>query len=180
MLPVPVLVRRADALCIDALTGELAPGSTLRALGGVVLPSELGASGVARIVEAFQRWIAGYREHVELTHGYGTSRLRFTGPTPATRWASQLDALDAAARKAHGVAFASATPAQREQLVRTALADIRLDRMPSIADAQHVAVALLAYFYSSSEATDLCYQARIGKERCRPLAQAPVNPQVSE
>jgi hypothetical protein len=43
--------------------------------------------------------------------------------------------------------------------------------MPSVADASHVAVALLAHFYESPAAGDLCYEARIGRQTCRPLAQ---------
>jgi hypothetical protein len=124
------------------------------------------------VVQGFQRWIAGYREHAELTHGYGTSRIRFTGPTPATRWASQLDELDAAARRRHGKPFAQLAPSNAEALVRDVLAGEALDRLPSVVDAKHVAIALLAYFFDSSEATDLCYGALIGRQTCRPLAQS--------
>jgi hypothetical protein len=143
------------------------------ALGTVVLPSELGAAGVARVVSAFQRWIAGYREHAEIVHGYGTSRIRYTGATPATRWASQLDALDASARAAKpGRTFADLSPAEREPLVRAALVGERIDRMPAVADANHIAVALLAFFYDSPEATDLCYEAQIAPQTCRPLSRS--------
>ena len=38
------------------------------------------------------------------------------------------------------------------------------------------AVALLAHFYASPAATDLCYEARIGKDTCRPLAQSSRKP----
>jgi hypothetical protein len=88
-----------------------------------------------------------------------------------TRWTSQLDALDSAAQSKHGRPFKSATIAQRADLVREALKGERLDRMPNVAEANHVAVALLAHFYESSAAADLCYEARIGRETCRPLAQ---------
>ena len=80
-----------------------------------------------------------------------------------TRWTTQLDALDAAAQSKHRRPFKSATIAQRADLVRAALKGERLDRMPSVADANHVAVALLAHFYESSAAADLCYEAQIGK-----------------
>src|SRR5919206_1136809 len=83
-VPSAALVRRAHALSVDHLA---AGPRTLRALGDVVLPSELGAAGVTAAVRAFERWIAGYREHAELVHGYGTSTLSYAGPTPATRWA---------------------------------------------------------------------------------------------
>ena len=176
VLPVGIVVRRAHALSVDALVGVHVPARTLHALGTVVLPSELGATGITRVVGAFQRWIAGYRERAELTHGYGTSRLRFTGPTPATRWATQLDALDVTARRRFRRAFIELTMEQREALVREALAAERLDRMPSVADANHVAVALLSFFYDTPEATDLCHGAKIGKQTCRPLAASSMHP----
>ena len=176
-LPVAIIARRAHALSVDAISHEPAPGRTLAALGAVVLPAELGAAGVARTVSAFQRWIAGYREHAELVHGYGTSRIRYTGPTPATRWASQLDALDARARASKAAStFADLSASQRETLVREALAGERIDRMPSALDANHVALALLAFFYDSPEATDLCYEAQISPQSCRPLSRSPLEP----
>jgi hypothetical protein len=176
-VPVAIVARRAHALSVDALSREPAPSRTLAALGAVVLPAELGAAGVARVVGAFQRWIAGYRENAELVHGYGTSRIRYTGPTPATRWATQLDTLDADARAlARGRVFADLPSADREKVVRAALAAERLDRMPSVADASHVAIALLAFFYDSPEATDLCYQAQIGAQTCRPLSRSTQEP----
>ena len=148
----------------------------LRALAEVVLPSELGRAGVAREVDAFRRWMSEYREHAELTHGYGTSRIRYSGPTPATRWTSQLDGLDAAARQRFGALFAALSRTQREQLVRETLATATLDRMPGLGNADHVALALLAHFYGSSEANDLCYGLAIGRETCRPLAQSSRKP----
>jgi hypothetical protein len=175
-VPLALVARRAHALSVDSLTRELAPTRTLVALGEVVLPSELGAAGAARVVGDFQRWLAGYREHAELVHGYGTSRIRFTGPSPATRWVSQLDALDAAARKAHNRVFAEVSITERSSLVRQSLASERLDRMPSPIDASHIALALIAFFYDRSEATDLCYEAAIGKQHCRPLRDSSKEP----
>jgi hypothetical protein len=46
----------------------------------------------------------------------------------------------------------------------------RIDRMPAVGDAQNVIIALIAHFYDSSSANDLCYQAQIGRQTCRPLA----------
>jgi len=175
-IPGAVVVRRAHALSVSALSGTGAPSATLRALGDVVLPSELAATGIDRAVTAFKGWMTGYREHAELTHGYGTSRIRYSGPTPVTRWTSQLDALDAAARKTFSAPFASISLERREEIVRAVLAGAKLDRIPAVGDADHVAVALLAHFYGSSAATDLCYGAAIGREQCRPLAQSSREP----
>ena len=169
-VPLSVVVRRAHAAAVRHLESDPA---TLDALGEAILPSQLGRAGLTRAVGAFRDWGKGYRENAELVHGYGTSRLRMTGPTPMTRWTSQLDALDSASQSKHGRPFKAATAAQRSDLVRDALkgGGERLDRMPNVADANHVAVALLAHFYESSAAADLCYDARIGRQTCRPLAQ---------
>jgi len=175
-IPVAAIVRRAHAHAIVALSSAGAPATTLQALAEVVLPSGLGPRGITREVQSFKRWMTDYREHAELTHGYGTSRIRYSGPTPATRWMSQLDALDAVARKQHGSTFAGLSMAQREPLVRAALANAKRDRMPSTSDADHIAVALIAHFYASSEANDLCYGVAIGRETCRPLAQSSQKP----
>jgi len=172
-VPAAVIVRWAHALSVDALSRESEPPTaTLRALGDVVLPSALGAAGIDRAVAAFKAWMTDYREHAELTHGYGTSRIRYSGPTPVTRWTSQLEALDVAARKKFGASFASIARDRREEIVRGTLSGAKLDRMPAVAGAEHVALALLAHFYGSSAATDLCYGAVIGREQCRPLAQS--------
>jgi hypothetical protein len=181
-IPLAVVVRHAHAAAIAHLAADPA---TLDALGEAVLPAQaLGRTGVKHAVAAFRDWGSGYREGAELNHGYGTSRLRATGPTPMTRWSAQLDDLDAAARTAHQKAFAAITVPQREAIVRAAVQGQRVDRMPAVADAAHVALALLAHFYDSSAANDLCYEARIGRETCRPLAQQSRKPlpllQVSE
>jgi Gluconate 2-dehydrogenase subunit 3 len=181
-LPLAVVVRKAHGAAVVHLAAEPA---TLDALAEVVLPAKaLGRAALTRAVSAFREWGTGYREGAELNHGYGTSRLRTTGPTPLTRWMMQLDELDAAAQAAHQKPFASLSIAQREALVRTALKAQRVDRMPAVVDAPHVALALLAHFYGSSAANDLCYEARIGRETCRPLGQQARKPlpllQVSE
>jgi gluconate 2-dehydrogenase subunit 3-like protein len=166
-IPLNVVVRRAHAAAVRHLESDPA---TLDALGEAMLPSQLGRTGISRAVGAFRDWGKYYRENTELVHGYGTSRLRTTGPTPVTRWTSQLDALDSASQSKHGRPFKAATVAQRTDLVRETLKGERLDRMPNVAEANHVAIALLAHFYGSSTAADLCYEARIGRETCRPLA----------
>jgi hypothetical protein len=166
-VPLTVFVRRAHAAAVEYVQGDPA---TLDALAATVLPSRLGRAGIVKEAAAFRDWAAKYKEKAELVHGYGTSRLRSTGPTPLTRWSSQLDQLDAEAQRLHQRRFRDLAAADREQIVRDALKSERLDRMPAVVDANHVAVALLAYFYDSSAAADLCYEAQIGRQTCRPLA----------
>jgi hypothetical protein len=165
-VPLVVVARRADALGAGWIAEDEA---TMRALAAAILPSELGNAGVARISADFQRWIDNYRENVELVHGYGTSALRVTRASPRAKWAAQLESL-----KQSG--FNEKSVAQRRDAVRSILASERTDRMPDVAGAPHVALGLLAFYYSRSEAADLCYQARIGRDTCRPLSQASRKP----
>jgi hypothetical protein len=166
-VPLAAIVRRAHAAAVEHVQGDPA---TLDALALAVLPSQLGRPGMMREAAAFRDWAAKYQENSELVHGYGTSRLRSTGPTPLTRWSAQLDQLDADAQRLRQRRFRDLSAADREQIVRDALKGERLDRMPAVVDANHVAVALLAHFYDSSGAADLCYEAQIGRQTCRPLA----------
>ena len=173
LIPAAVVVRHAHAAAIAELN---AAPETLDALGLAILPTELGAAGARQVVAGFRRWLDEYREGAELNHGYGTSRLSLAGPTPATRWMPQLDALEAAAQRAHGGAFTALTVEQRRALVRDALAAERATGVPAPERATHVAAALLGYFFTSSQATDLCYLAPIGRDKCRPLAMSPKRP----
>ncbi len=170
LLPLPFVARRLHGIAVEDLDPRL-----LRALGGAVLPGELGGAGLDRVVAGFQRWLAGYREGAELVHGYGTGEIRRTGPSPALRWSTQLRDLNAAALK-QGRPFDQLGIAERQAVVRAALEGQRLNGMPAIDRAAHVAVGLLAFFYESPEATDLCYQARIAGNGCRPLAESPQRP----
>jgi len=172
-VPLASLARRAHAAALLHVSSEPA---TLDALAEAVLPSVLGRSGATRAAAAFRDWGANYHESAELLHGYGTSRLRSTGPTPLTRWTTQLDDLEAQAQTKQHRRFRDLSVADRTALVREALQGQRLDRMPSVADAGHVAVALLAHFYDSSAANDLCYDAQIGRLTCRPLSASSRKP----
>lgn len=172
-VPLAVVARHAHAAAIVHLQGNPA---TLDALAECVLPSALGKAGASREAAALRDWGAGYREGAEINHGYGTSRLRSTGPTPVTKWAAQLDELDAAARTKHQRGFRELSLSERQEIVRAALQGQRLDRMPAVADANHVAIALLAHFYGSSGAADLCYESKIGRATCRPLSASSRKP----
>jgi hypothetical protein len=165
-VPIVLVARRADALAANWLAEDEA---TMRALAATVLPSELGRDGAAAVGRDFQRWIDNYRENTELVHGYGTSALRFTRASPRPKWAAQLESL-----KQSG--FNDKSIEQRRQVVQDLMANERLDRMPDVVGAPHVAIALLAFFYGSSQAADLCYESRIGRETCRPLSLASRKP----
>jgi len=163
-VPVALVARRADALAAAWIADD---ASTLRALAEAILPSELGRDGAVAVARDFQRWVDEYRERTELVHGYGTSALRFARPSPRARWAVQLGEM----RELSALSIA-----RRRDVVRKTLDSEKLERLPEVAAASHVAVALLAFYYGSSPAADLCYQANIGREQCRPLAASPRMP----
>jgi hypothetical protein len=174
-----VRARPGDAKALEAPTPE--QGATLDSvmvtrLAEVVLPGELGDAGFSRVSRAFTQWVAGYRKGRELVHPYGSANLRQTGESPAGRWRVQLAALDGDARKKHRRGFAALTRPQRRELVTATLAAERINRMPDPLDANHVAVALVAWYFATPDATDLCYKARIGPNQCRPLVNAPRQP----
>jgi hypothetical protein len=171
LVPLPFVVRRLHALAVADLDPLL-----LRALATAVLPTELGGARVGSTVLAFQGWLAGYREGAELLHGYGSGEIHRQGPSPALRWAGQLRELDAAARRNGGKSFARLGTPARQDLVRAALADAPGSGLPPVDRAPHIATGLLAFFYGTPEATDLCYEAVIGRNGCRPLEDSPRRP----
>ena len=157
-------------LAAIATPSQRSPNAALiEALGDAVLPVELGAGGVTRAVAEFQRWMDGYHPGAEANHGYGTGRIGQLPADPRPQWRSQLAALDADARRT-GRPFSDLPRERRQALVRAALHNERGDALPNPLLARHVALALLAHFYDSPAATDLCYEAQIGRQQCRPLS----------
>jgi len=150
--------------------------TTVTKLAEAVLPSELGDSGFGRVSRAFTQWVGAYRQGAELNHHYGSAEIRQTGETPSNRWKAQLTALDRDARAKHQRGFNAITVEQRKALVTAAIASEQTNRMPDPLNANHVALALVAWYFATPDAVDLCYQSRIGKNQCRPLVNAPRQP----
>ncbi len=151
----------------------------LAALADAILPSELGANGARRTAEKFERWISNFRPGAELNHGYGTGELQHTVTDPWPRWRAQLAALDGDARKRHQAGFSELRREQRRAMVAELLEGQNPERLPpSPIVADHVALAMLGWFYNQPEATDLAYRVRIGKETCRPLNETDKPPRA--
>jgi hypothetical protein len=141
----------------------------LRSLASAVLPASLGRARIAGVSGRFLAWVSGYREGAELDHGYGHTGLRSTGASPAAAYGVQLAALDRAARAEGGASFAALAAERQRALVEAALAAAKVDDLPERPDGRHVAADLLAFFFRSAEASDLCYGAAIGRDDCRGL-----------
>lgn len=149
---------------------ELDP-ARLRSIAEVALPSSLRPDGTARVVDAFAAWLAGYRPGAERSHGYGSGSMEilYLPPDPTPRWQAQLDELDATAQERLGVDFGSAPPDARRVILRERLAADASSGLASPAEADHVAAALMAFYFDSADAADLAYGGAIGKETCRSL-----------
>lgn len=144
----------------------------LRALGDAILPEMLGDAGRQRAIGAFSTWLARYTPVAEEMHGYGDAEITYTPSDPAPGWSAQLSGLDLLARRKHRRGFARLGVPLRREVVRTQLARVSGARLPSNPlAAPHVAVALLAHWAATSEATDLAYEARIMKQNCRLLSE---------
>jgi hypothetical protein len=128
---------------------------TLRTLASVVLPAELGAAGIDSVTAGFVAWVRGYRAGAEMDHGYGFTRLRTKGASPAPAYLQQLAALRGRVDEA---------------TLTAALRAANVTDLPRTPGASHVAADLMAFYFRGSDANDLCYRAAIGRDLCRGLA----------
>jgi hypothetical protein len=144
--------------------------TTLAAVAEVVLPSSLTADERRAAVTAFFNWIAGYREGAEMGHGYGSTRLRNTGPLPATAYPAQLEALESAARARGATSLGALSPADRRVVIEDALTTpSRVTQLPDRPNGTHVVADFMGMFFNSSEGYNLAYRAAIDREDCRGL-----------
>ena len=147
----------------------------LRDVAATVLPSELGRKGQDDAVDNFLRWIREYKEGVPLSHGYGDPRLVKSGPSPARGYAQQISALGAAA-KAKGGRFGALPIEDRRALLDEAFKAADVRNLPGRPDGKHVVADLMAHYFRSSAANDLCYNARIGRNAYRAIRVTTVKP----
>lgn len=161
---VPML--RIDASARGTSQPAVPDDGVLNAIAEVVLPSECDRQAA---VTSFARWIRNYHEGADMDHGYGFTRIRSTGPSPANNYAQQIAALDAAARASGAASFAASARAARQRIVEKALSEARVERLPQRPNGAHIATDLMAHYFHSADAEDLCYEAAIGRDTCRGL-----------
>ncbi len=169
---------RADLSALDLATAqELQPDKifVLRDVAATVLPSSIGAQGQDEAVANFLKWIREYQEGVALSHGYGEPRLVKSGPSPRPAYVDQLAALQQAAQ-ARGGRFGALPLAVRRELLEAAFKAADVRNLPGRPDGKHVVADLMAHYFRSSEANDLCYNARIGRNTYRAIRVTTVRP----
>ena len=145
----------------------------LLAIAEVVLPAE---SDRKAAVAAFTSWIDNYKEGADTDHGYGNTRIRALGPSPARNYPAQITALDGAARAKGAQSFAAASVADRRAILEQAIADAKVDRLTARPTGAHIATDLMGHYFNSSAAADLCYRANIARDACRGLAGSDQRP----
>lgn len=165
-VPVLPLSRVRLAAQVRAFTPEAL--AVLRQVATTVLPASLGPDKVSLIVDRFVAWGRDYEEGVALAHGYGHPRLVKSGPSPVADYVAQLAAIDAEARR-RGGAFDTLPLETRRSLLSDALATAKVSDLPGRPTGRHIVSDLMAFYFRSSEANDLAYRARIGRQMCRSL-----------
>jgi len=148
----------------------------LRDVAATVLPSSIGSKGQNDAVDNFLRWIRDYKEGVALSHGYGDPRLVKSGPSPAPNYTKQLIALQRDAQS-RGGRFGALPIETRRALLDAAFKAADVRNLPGRPDGKHVVADLMAHYFRSSEANDLCYNARIGRNTYRAIRVTTVRPQ---
>lgn len=151
------------------------PATTLRAVAQAVLPAELGDDGQERAVAAFERWSDGLEPVAELGHPYLVPETRYSGPDPRPGWVAQLQGLEKESRSRFSKDLPDLDVPTRRTLLTRAVEQTG-PGLGSPANANHVAVALMAHFFASPLATDLCYRRTIAKQQCRGLDGAIAEP----
>ena len=141
---------------------------TLERLALVVLPASLGREGILRVVSAFERWVQDYRAGADTDHGYGVTRIARLPDSPAPRYIAQLAELQSALR--------SDDIEQRRTAVMEALNKAAVNDLSPHPRGRHVAADLMSFYFYSSEANDLCYNAAIERFRCRGVEHSDVPP----
>lgn len=151
------------------------PAHTLRAVADAVLPAELGADGRERAVAAFERWSDGLEPVAELAHPYLVPETRYSGPDPRPGWVAQLQGLEKECHARHGKLLTDLDTAGRRKLLARGVGQAG-PGLGAPASANHIAVALMAHFFASPAATDMCYGRTIAKQQCRGLDGAVAEP----
>ena len=154
----------------------------LEALAPLVLPaSSMTTETLARTLQRFAAWADDFEPVAELDHRYlSTDEIPYGPPDPRPLWRAQLEALETEAQKRHLQSFTALTVELQREMTSRAI-DRAVSREPGTGlprpeHAGHVAVALMAWFFRSSDANDLCYGKRIGRHECRGMRGVELEP----
>jgi hypothetical protein len=135
---------------------------TLNELAATVLPSSLGRAKTDAVAAQFIQWVREYRAGEAMSPGYGTPRVRFKGPSPAPDYQQQL------AQLAAGALSTKDMTARRRQLAEYIKKE-NIGDLTAVPEGKHIVVDLMSFYFYSTAANDLAYEAAVGKDTCRTL-----------
>ena len=155
-------------------------GRLLRTVAAALLPASLGRERQDQVADRFAVWLKNYKPGADKGHGYGFTRLVAAPDAPTPAYIAQLAVLDKAARQRGAKSFDQLAADDQRDLLEVSLKTAKVERLPERPDGKHVATDLMAFFFRSSEANDLCYRAEIGKDTCRDLADSAAPPRAKD
>jgi hypothetical protein len=163
----PVLNNTRAQAQTDSFPG--ANEAALKELASTVLPRTLGRQGTDKIASDFIRWVHEYKPGAEMQNGYGVTRVRTAPPASAAHYLAQLRELSASV-------LAHPDLAGRRTLLAGRLKAEEIRDLPALPLSGNIVVDLMAFYFSSSAANDLVYEAAISREACRGLANSSRQP----
>ena len=163
---IPFLQRSAWA----ATAFGSAEQTQVQAIAEAVLPESLGAEAVAKIARSFDAWVAGYRPGADMEHGYGRTRMSTKPASPLRTYQTQLAAM--------GAKFASLPVAERRERLAASMTAARVTALPLAPSGQHIASDLMAFWFRSAEANDVCFARAIRRYDCRGFSTAGQQPKA--
>ena len=110
-----------------------------------------------------------YKPGAEMQNGYGTTRVRSVPPSPTAKYLDQLRDLSSSV-------LAVADLPQRRKLLTERLKAAEIRDLPALPLSGSIIADLMAFYFSSSAANDLVYEAAISREACRGLANSSRQP----
>lgn len=159
-LPIPGVRAWAQAVTFPGLQED-----PLKELAATVLPSSLGRTATDAVADEFAAWVRDFREGAEMSPGYGSPRVRYTGSSPAPVYRRQLEQLAEDA-------LSEAELGERRRRLESALDEAGVRGISRIPQGEHVVSDLMSFYFYSTGAHDQAYQARIRKDLCRTLGDS--------
>jgi hypothetical protein len=135
----------------------------LKELAAVVLPASLGRKATDAVADQFVRWVREYKPGAEMGPGYGNTRIRRTADSPAATYMAQLEQLQ---------------PVMTRAAIGEAIKKAGVRDLGQVPTGQHIASDLMMFYFQSPEANDMAYEAAVGKDQCRTIADSSQKPKA--
>lgn len=137
-------------------------------LAAAVLPESLGRKGTDAAAGRFLRWLREYKPGAEMGPGYGVTGIRRKPASPAATYMAQLERLSP---------VLSAGPlAARRTAIAESINAAGVRDIGQVPTGQHLATDIMTHYFQSVEANDLAYDAAVGKDQCRTIADSAQQP----